>query len=72
MHEDPILTESETAKELKVSPRTLQRWRVTGDGPQYIRIGLRRVGYRQSVCREWTACRTFSHSAAEIAQRAAA
>ena len=34
-----LLTESEAAKYLKISERTLQAWRCTGAGPAFVRIG---------------------------------
>jgi predicted site-specific integrase-resolvase len=37
--ENALLTEAELADELKVSPRTLQRWRLEGRGPRWIRVG---------------------------------
>ena len=38
-----FLTERETAKLLRVSARTLQRWRLTGDGPPFCAFGGRRL-----------------------------
>jgi predicted DNA-binding transcriptional regulator AlpA len=54
-----------------IAPRTAERWRVTGDGPKWVRIGPRRVAYRLSDCEAWAASRTFAHRADEI-QRAVA
>jgi predicted DNA-binding transcriptional regulator AlpA len=65
---DTYLTEEEFSNRFHVSGRTAQRWRVTGDGPKWVRIGLRRVAYRLSDCEEWAAERTFQHRAAEMAQ----
>jgi predicted DNA-binding transcriptional regulator AlpA len=65
------LTEDEFSERYHVSPRTAQRWRVTGDGPKWVRIGLRRVAYRMSDCEAWAAERTFPHRAAELAKSAA-
>ncbi len=39
------LNQTELAARWKVSPRTLERWRWTGEGPAYIKIGGR-VVYR--------------------------
>jgi predicted DNA-binding transcriptional regulator AlpA len=50
-----------------VHVRTLERWRVTGDGPAFVRIGPRRVGYRLSDVRAWLDARAFPHRAAELA-----
>ena len=35
----------ELATRWRISPRTLERWRFTGEGPQFIKIGGR-VAYR--------------------------
>lgn len=40
-----VLTERETAEYLNISHRTLQKLRVVGGGPQYVKIG-RSVRYR--------------------------
>ena len=48
MHDDPIYTPPETAEKLRSNERTLERWRTTGTGPAFVKIG-RRVGYRQSA-----------------------
>ena len=66
-----ILTEKEVAARLKVSARTLQRWRYEGGGPSYIRLGDRRLGYPEDSLRQFSAARTFSSRAAELAQAAA-
>lgn len=39
------LNQVELAARLKISPRTLERWRWTGEGPAYLKIGGR-VVYR--------------------------
>jgi len=39
------LNQVELAARWKISPRTLERWRWTGDGPAFIKIGGR-VVYR--------------------------
>jgi len=54
-----------------VSGRTLERWRASGDGPAFVRVGPRRVLYRLSDCEGWAADRTYAHRAAEIARRSA-
>ena len=41
------LTETDLANRWDVTPRTLQRWRRTGDGPAFIRIGERSIFYRE-------------------------
>jgi predicted DNA-binding transcriptional regulator AlpA len=64
---DHYLTEREFSERYHVSGRTAQRWRATGDGPAFVRLGLRRVAYRLSDCEAWAAARTFAHHAAELA-----
>ena len=56
---DTFLTQSETAKLLHLSERTLERRRVEGTGPKFIKAG-RRVLYRQSEIENWTNQRTFT------------
>jgi hypothetical protein len=43
------VTESELAKRWGVTTRTLQSWRKTGQGPAYVRLGPRKVFYRQDA-----------------------
>jgi predicted DNA-binding transcriptional regulator AlpA len=69
---DIFLTQRELSARYHVSGRTLERWRGTGDGPAFVRIGPRRVLYRLSDCEAWAAARTYAHRAAEAAQRGAA
>jgi predicted DNA-binding transcriptional regulator AlpA len=65
------LTEREFSERYGVPARTAQRWRVSGDGPPYVRLGPRRIAYRLADCEAWAAARTFAHRAAELAQRPA-
>lgn len=66
-----IRTEKEAAALLGISARTLQRWRAEGGGPSYVRISDRRLGYPEDSLRQFSAARTFSSRAAELAQAAA-
>lgn len=52
------LTQAETADSLRLSERTLERMRVEGTGPTFVKAG-RRVLYRQSDIHDWAAQRTF-------------
>ena len=47
-----LLTTEEAAEYLRLSPRTLERYRVTGEGPRFLKVG-RRVFYRQSAFDHW-------------------
>jgi hypothetical protein len=65
------LTESDFCSQYLVKPRTAQRWRISGDGPPFVRVGPRRIAYRFSDCERWAAGRTFAHRAEELARGAA-
>jgi excisionase family DNA binding protein len=60
-----ILTQSEAAQFLRVSVRTLERLRVSGEGPTYIKTG-RLVRYRQADLDRWIADHQ-RHSTSEAA-----
>jgi excisionase family DNA binding protein len=47
-----LLTQKEVARQLGISGRTLERHRVTGTGPRWLRLG-RLVRYRISDLEEW-------------------
>jgi predicted DNA-binding transcriptional regulator AlpA len=47
-------------KALGVSNATLIRWRAVGEGPPFIMLTLRKVGYRRSEWRAWLSQRTFT------------
>ncbi len=56
------LTSEETAELLKISRRTLERMRLTGDGPPFMKIGSgkrSRVLYKQSHITEWLENRIY-------------
>jgi predicted DNA-binding transcriptional regulator AlpA len=48
-----LLSEKEAAKILGFSHRTLQAWRVSGGGPQFIRVSARCVRYRRMDLISW-------------------
>jgi predicted DNA-binding transcriptional regulator AlpA len=62
------LDEAAVARFLNVSSRTLQRWRVEGGGPQFIRAGARRVLYDAMEIERWVMAHTFPHRAAELSR----
>lgn len=66
-----FLAEDDVARRIGVSARTLVRWRTTGDGPAFVRLGARRIGYRAADIEAWAAGRTFASRAAELAQAGA-
>jgi hypothetical protein len=40
-----LLTQDEVAAVLRRSPRTIERWRIDGNGPKFTRCGRRCVAY---------------------------
>ena len=62
------LSEQQFCDTYLVAPRTAQRWRVTGDGPPFCRMGPKKIVYRLSDIEQWAASRTFKHRAQELAQ----
>jgi hypothetical protein len=54
--------EAEAAKFLGSTPRTLQNWRATGGGPQYIKSG-RSVRYRLKDLIDYVESRVRNHTA---------
>lgn len=54
---DAVLNERQVAALLTVGMSTLQRWRAQGQGPNYVRLSTRRVGYRLSELHRWLASR---------------
>jgi predicted DNA-binding transcriptional regulator AlpA len=50
---DVLLTVEETAARLKLSKHTLNRWRVTGEGPPFVKYGPRLVRYGVATLDEW-------------------
>ena len=49
---EDYLTDSETAAELRLTTRTLARWRAERRGPAWLRVG-RRVMYRRASIERW-------------------
>lgn len=70
-HSVALLAPASAARLLGVSVRSLERWRVSGEGPAYVRIGPRRVAYREADLDAWLESRAFAHRAAEFAASAA-
>lgn len=56
-----MLTEQDAADMLCQSVRTLQKWRITGFGPSYFKIG-RSVRYRRHELTEWIESRRMAHT----------
>ncbi len=65
-----LLTTKQAANMLGLSPRTLQAWRVDGNGPMYIRIGHNRVLYDPADIQSWLDERRFRSTSEEAARAA--
>jgi hypothetical protein len=68
---DEYITEHGLQERYLIPPRTAQRWRSSGAGPKWIRLGPRRILYRVSDVEEWLRDRTFRHRADELARAVA-
>jgi predicted DNA-binding transcriptional regulator AlpA len=64
-----LLTQREAASVLRLSQRTLERLRVSGLGPKFIRCGLRNIRYRQSDIDDWIGRRVV-RSTSELVEAA--
>ena len=58
-------TPEETAKVLRTSPRTLERRRLDGTGPKFVKLGGR-VLYRPEDVSAWADARTFASTAEAV------
>jgi excisionase family DNA binding protein len=47
-----MLTTQQLAELLHISPRTIERWRVEGHGPAFVKAG-RRVLYKEDTVDAW-------------------
>lgn len=48
-----LLTTLEAAKVCRLSKVTLDRYRVRGDGPAFVRVGLKKVAYSRDALLSW-------------------
>ena len=48
-----LIREDEAADLLEVSKRTLQKWRVEGQGPLYVQLSARAIRYRRGDLESW-------------------
>lgn len=56
---DPLLSTREAAEHLNVSKSYLDKLRVYGGGPEFIRLSKRKILYRQSALDCWAHQRRF-------------
>ena len=62
-----LLTQREAALALRLSERTLERLRVAGGGPRFVKAG-RAVRYREADIERWIADRAVSSTSQEAAE----
>lgn len=65
---DALLTTQQVAERLNTTVRSLERKRVSGDGPAYVRLSPRQVRYRVSAVDEYATSREFRHRAEELSR----
>ena len=63
-----LLTQREAAAQLRLSQRTLERFRVSGAGPTYVKAG-RLVRYRESDLEKWIASRVVGSTSETMENR---
>lgn len=61
-----LLRESEAAKVLGVSSRTLSNWRCRGGGPDYVKMGSKAVRYRLDDLNEFVDERTQNNTSEDF------
>ena len=52
-----LRNEVQAAAFLGISPRALQKWRVTGRGPKFLRLSARCIRYSQAELDRWVEAR---------------
>ena len=67
---DEFLNQVHLARRWHISPRTLERWRWTGEGPAYVKIGGR-VVYRLDDVEAYENGRRFESTVQSTALRVA-
>lgn len=70
-----LMTTAQAADLLHLKPQTLRKWRVTGAGPRYIRLGAPgrgRVVYAVRDIQLWLAARAHRSTSEETVARAKA
>ena len=67
--DDPILIPKEAARDLRITEKSLYRWRLNGSGPEFCRIGRGRgrIGYRKSAIKRYLEERARQSTSQEVA-----
>lgn len=66
---EPLLAPAALAAELGVTTKTLERWRMTGDGPPFLRISRKVIRYSKADVEAFLAHRIATSTASETAIR---
>lgn len=61
-----ILSEKQTAEIIGLNVRSLQRKRVDGSGPPFVRLSERRIGYPEDALQDWIRARTVRSTSEPI------
>ncbi|OGI41832.1 MAG: hypothetical protein A2150_00515 [Candidatus Muproteobacteria bacterium RBG_16_64_11] len=61
---DALIDEAQAAEFLGLSIKTLQKWRHTGSGPEFLRLSARCIRYRRRELIEWSTARLKTSTAA--------
>ena len=64
---DQLLNEFQASEVLQIGVRTLQGWRVRGQGPRYRKLG-RAVRYSRAELIEWADSRVVGSTSEQVAQ----
>jgi predicted DNA-binding transcriptional regulator AlpA len=60
-----LITQREVARRLTLSVRSLERWRVSGTGPRYVRLSRGRIAYRIEDVDAWVASKVVRSTSEE-------
>jgi len=64
--DDALLTEEQTAAFIGVTRRAMQAWRLSGKGPQYVKISSRCIRYRKRELVTWSEKRLQTSTSQEV------
>ena len=63
MLNESLLTTEQAAQFLNTPKRTLENWRVSGEGPRFARLTPRKIRYRPQDLAEWVEGTTVANTA---------
>jgi len=68
---DELMTPQQVANELGITTKALEKWRINGDGPVYVKLGnapRAHVRYKRQVIEDYVASFTREHTSRQTAQ----